>query len=111
MVKRIVPVLAVLFSVVLAVDECQDVARSVQDITIETSAEVEPYDFGWDEEADPYVTVVQTRALAMSAVCRMQGEEGGDLCAVAKQSDSMRLGQVRRYAPRKAILRYNYVLT
>ena len=111
MVKRIVPVLTVLFFVVLAVDEWQDAARAMQDMTIETCEEVEPYDFEWDEEDDPHGTVVQTRALAMSAVCPMQGEEGGELCAVAKQSDSMRLGQVRRYAPRKALACYNYALT
>ena len=111
MVKRIVPVLTVLFFVVLAVDEWQDAARAMQDMTIETCAEVEPYDFEWDEEDDPHGTVVQTRALAMNAVCPMQGEEGGELCAVAKQSDSMRLGQVRRYAPRKALLSDNCTLT
>lgn len=110
-VRRIVPVLTVLFFVVLAVDEWQDAARAMQDMTIETCAEVEPYDFEWDEEDDPHGTVVQTCALAMSAVCPMQGEEGGELCAVAKQSDSMRLGQVRRYAPRKAILCHNYART
>ena len=109
-VKRIVPVLTVLFFVVLAVDEWQDAARAMQDMTIETCAEVEPYDFEWDEGQVQHLTDLSPVSPKGRSSLSL-GEGWGEVSRTLFISDKQRLGLVRRYAPRKAILCHNYART
>ena len=98
----LMPLLMALFLVAWIADEYND-AQTMRSMPIEMCEEVEADDAEWDEDEEPQMGGIQTCVLAMNANVRLLGMEDGDLCAVAKQSDSLRLGQVRRYAPRNSL--------
>ena len=90
----IVLVLMSVFAACLIADEWSDMRHAWQDLQIEATAEIEVEDFEWDES---------------DISCQLSTIN----CQLSTPffSDKQRLGLVRRYAPRKAILRHNYART
>ena len=106
----IVLVLMSAFAACLIADEWSDMRHAWQDLQIEATAEIEVEDFEWDEfsgdNCNP-VTSILTPTLS---------QREGDFPLEGKRergfiSDKQRIGLMRRYAPRKAILRHNYART
>ena len=106
----IVLVLMSAFAACLIADEWSDMQHAWQDLQIEATAEIEVEDFEWDEfsgdNCNP-VTSILTPTLS---------QREGDFPLEGKRergfiSDKQRIGLMRRYAPRKAILRHNYART
>ena len=106
----IVFVLMSAFAACLIADEWSDMQHAWQDLQIEATAEIEVEDFEWDEfGGDNCNPVTSILAPTLS-----QGEGASPLMGKRERgflSDKQRLGLVRRYAPRKAILRHNYART
>ena len=98
----IVLVLMSAFAACLIADEWSDMRHAWQDLQIEATAEIEVEDFEWDE-SDISCQPIMCISLPF--------REGIGLGSSPFTSDKQRLGLVRRYAPRKAILRHNYART
>ena len=97
-----------LFAVALAVDEYNDSRRIAEDLRIETCMELETEDYEWDESDlsnQPAFNLTPTAPDIDGASPLVGIRERGFI------SDKQRLGLVRRYAPRKALVCYNYALT
>ena len=101
-------VLMGLFSVSLALDEYSDLKHAIQDCRIEACIELETEDFEWDEMQAQSVTQCLT----------MRDDEWACQVLVTDNqpsapyiSDKQKIGLVRRYAPRKALVCYNCALT
>lgn len=101
-----------LFAVCLIADEWGDMQRAWEDMQVEALAEIEVEDFEWDEDGmdnwdgkDNFSPVVSQGEGEMCVVCLLNEHK------TALQSDEQKRGLVRRYAPRKGIVRANYVLT
>lgn len=110
MVKCVLPLLTMLFLCVLAVDESRDFARAMQDVSMEMATELEQYDLEWDEEND-LQDASQSVFFAGKPLAGDMHTNNHLLCTDAKQSDSLKRGQVRRYAPRQMTPNnYNYIL-
>jgi hypothetical protein len=99
------------FTVAICLDEYTDHKRAAQDMLIEMCAEMEADDYEWDE-ADEFV------GIGRKACFQPIHDRNGLLClqrnhvhSAAYLSEDQKRGLVRRYAPRKALLSYNYVLT
>ena len=106
----IVLVLMSAFAACLIADEWSDMRHAWQDLQIEAMAEIEVEDFEWDEfGGDNCNPIVSNLTLILSP-----GEGASPFMGRRERgfiSDKHRLGLVRRYAPRKAILRHNYART
>lgn len=105
----IVLVLMSAFAACLIADEWSDMRHAWQDLQIEATAEIEVEDFEWDESD----ISCQPSAISHKFVMyiSLPFREGLGIGSSAFVSDKQRLGLVRRYAPRKAILRHNYART
>lgn len=107
----IVLVLMSAFAACLVADEWSDMRHAWQDIQIEATAEIEVEDFEWDESdisCQPGRTCISRQTMMCIS---LPFREGSGLGSSPFTSDKQRLGLVRRYAPRKAILRHNYART
>ena len=107
----IVLVLMSTFAACLIADEWSDMQHAWQDIQIEATAEIEVEDFEWDESdisCQPGRTCISRQPMMCIP---LPFREGIGIGSSAFISDKQRLGLVRRYAPRKAILRHNYART
>ena len=101
-----------LFFVCLVVDEWRDIQHAWEDLQIEAMAEIEVEDFEWDEDGRDNSDGQVHLSPALS-----QGE--GERIIESKvyvrsnalQSKKQLIGLVRRYAPRKALISANYILT
>ena len=100
------------FAVCLIADEWLDMQRAWADLQIEAMAELEMEDFEWDEDGadngDGRLTthneaVSLPTAQAVSLLLKT-------VQTTAFQSNEQKRGLVRRYAPRKGIVRTNYRL-
>ena len=105
----IVLVLMSAFAACLIADEWSDMQHAWQDLQIEATAEIEVEDFEWDETDISCQPSTISRQFVM--YISLPFREGLGLGSSPFTSDKQRLGLVRRYAPRKAILRYNYART
>ena len=105
----IVLVLMSAFAACLVADEWSDMRHAWQDLQIEATAEIEVEDFEWDESDISCQPSAISRQFVM--YISLPFREGLGIGSSAFLSDKQRLGLVRRYAPRKAILRHNYTLT
>ena len=101
-------VLMSMFVVSLAIDEYDDSRRIAEDLRIEGCVELETEDYEWDEGLTPSLT----------PVIISKGEERNYMSLLTDYqlsapyiSDKQKLGLVRRYAPRKAFVGYNYART
>ena len=107
----IVLVLMSAFAACLIADEWSDMRHAWQDLQIEATAEIEVEDFEWDESdisCQPGRTCISRQFVMYIS---LPFREGLGIGSSAFLSDKQRLGLVRRYAPRKAILRHIYTLT
>ena len=105
----VVLILMSAFATCLIADEWSDMLYAWQDMQIETTAEIEVEDFEWDESdisCQPS-TISRQPIMCISLPFREGMGIGSSVFISAKQ----RLGLVRRYSPRKAILRHNYART
>lgn len=101
------------FAVCLVVDEWSDFERAWADVQIESTAELEAVDFEWDEDGmdngDGRIcgyTTVSVAALLGYATFSVAEV----INSISLQSDALKRGQVRRYAPRKStIISKNYI--
>lgn len=102
-------VLMSLFAVALAMDEYNDNRRIAEDLRIESCVELETEDYEWDESdlTNQTASVSSLSAMYFS----LPFTEGLRLAPSPFISDKQRLGLVRRYAPRKALVCYNYAMT
>ncbi len=99
------------FAVCLIADELGDVRRAVADLRVEACVEIETEDFEWDEE-DEIQNLKNLSPVSPKGRSSLSlGEGWGEVLERGFISDDQRLGLVRRYAPRKGIAGYNYVLT
>ena len=98
----IVLVLMSAFATCLIADEWSDMRHAWQDLQMEAMAEIEVEDFEWDEFGGDNGICRTTLPIFESFDCQL---------STPFTSDKQRLGLVRRYAPRKAILRHNYART
>ena len=105
----IVLVLMSAFAACLIADEWSDMRHAWQDLQIEATAEIEVEDFEWDESDISCLPTTISRQFVMYISLPIW--EGMGIGSSAFISDKQRLGLVRRYAPRKAILRHNYART
>ena len=105
----IVLVLMSAFAACLIADEWSDMQYAWQDLQIEATAEIEVEDFEWDETDISCQPSTISRQFVM--YISLPFREGLGLGSSPFTSDKQRLGLVRRYAPRKAILRHNYART
>ncbi len=105
----IVLVLMSAFAACLIADEWSDMRHAWQDLRIEATAEIEVEDFEWDESDISCQLSTISRQFVMYISLPLG--EGMGIGSSAFISDKQRLGLVRRYAPRKAILRHNYART
>ena len=105
----IVLVLMSAFAACLIADEWSDMRHAWQDLQIEATAEIEVEDFEWDESD---ISCQPSDISRQPIMCiSLPFREGIGLGSSPFTSDKQRLGLVRRYAPRKAILRHNYART
>ena len=98
------------FVACMIADEWSDMRHAWQDIQLEATAEIEVEDFEWDEFGGDNCNP-EDQDLTPTL---FQGEGVSPLTGIRERgfiSDKQRLGLVRRYALRKAILRHNYALT
>ena len=105
----IVLVLMSVFAACLIADEWSDMRHAWQDLQIEATAEIEVEDFEWNESDISCQLSTISRQFLM--YISLPFWEGMGIGSSAFISDKQRLGLVRRYAPRKAILRHNYART
>ena len=98
----IVLVLMSAFAACLVADEWSDMRHAWQDLQIEATVEIEVEDFEWDEFGEDNGICRTTLPIFESFECQL---------STPFFSDKQRLGLVRRYALRKAILRHNYART
>ncbi len=105
----IVLVLMSAFAACLIADEWSDMQHAWQDLQIEATAEIEVEDFEWDESDISCQPSTISRQPIMCISLPLK--EGMGIGSSVFISDKQRLGFVRRYAPRKAILRHNYAQT
>lgn len=106
----IVLVLMSAFGACLVADEWNDMRHAWQDLQIEATAEIEAEDFEWDEfEGDNGAGKIATinPMASFFSLLYLEGQGKGNSPFI---SDKQRLGLVRRYAPRKALVCNNYVL-
>ena len=99
------------FAACLIADEWSDMQHAWQDLQMEATAEIEVEDFEWDESdinCQPGRTCISRQFVMYIS---LPFREGLGLGSSAFISDKQRLGLVRRYALRKAILRHNYTRT
>ncbi|MBR4563390.1 MAG: hypothetical protein IKO26_02960 [Paludibacteraceae bacterium] len=98
-----------LFVAALAIDEYNDSRRMTEDLRIESCVELETEDYEWDEGLTQNITPALTShpnpLLRRASFSSFGKEERGFI------SGKQRLGLVRRYAPRKTFVCYNYALT
>ena len=111
-IRKYAPMLLIvmmsLMAVALAVDEYNDSRRIAEDLRIETCMELETEDYEWDESDlsnQPAFNLTPTTPDIVGDSPLVGIRERGFI------SDKQRLGLVRRYAPRKALVCYNYALT
>lgn len=100
----IVLVLMSAFAACLVADEWSDMRHAWQDLQIEATAEIEVEDFEWDESdisCQPGRTCISRQTMMCIS---LPFREGPGLGSSPFTSNKQRLGLVRRYAPRKAIL-------
>ncbi|MCR5049649.1 MAG: hypothetical protein K6A36_01035 [Paludibacteraceae bacterium] len=95
-------ILMSLSAVAIVIDEYNDYCRFSQDMRIESCVELEAEDYEWDEFDDgeicrPFIPQFAPINYQLLMVSRP--------FSTAFISDKQRLGLVRRYAPRKALLR------
>ena len=97
-----------LFVAALAIDEYNDSRRMTEDLRIESCVELETEDYEWDEGLTQNITPALIS----------KGEERNYMSLLTDYqlsapyiSDKQKLGLVRRYAPRKAFVGYNYART
>ncbi|MBR7153842.1 MAG: hypothetical protein IKD12_00855, partial [Paludibacteraceae bacterium] len=105
----IVLVLMSAFAACLVTDEWSDMRYAWQDLQMEATAEIEVEDFEWDES--DISCQLSTISRQFVKYISLPLGEGMGIGSSAFISDKQRLGLVRRYAPRKAILRHNYART
>lgn len=105
----IVLVLMSAFAACLIADEWSDMRHAWQDKQIEATAEIEVEDFEWDEFGGDNGICRTTLPIFESFDCQLSTIN----CQLSNPliSDKQRLGLVRRYAPRKALLSDNCTLT
>lgn len=105
----IVLVLMSAFAACLVADEWSDMRHAWQDLQIEATAEIEVEDFEWDEFGGDNGICRTTLPIFESLDCQLSTIN----CQLSTPfiSDKQRLGLVRRYALRKAILHHNYART
>jgi hypothetical protein len=107
----IVLVLMSAFAACLVADEWSDMRHAWQDLQIEATAEIEVEDFEWDE-SDISCQPGRTCISRQTMMCiPLPFREGLGLVSSPFTSNKQRLGLVRRYAPRKALLSDNCTLT
>lgn len=105
----IVLVLMSAFAACLIADEWSDMQHAWQDLQIEATAEIEVEDFEW-EESD--ISCQPSDISRQPIMCiSLPFKEGMGIGSSPFISDKQRLGLVRRYALRKAILCHNYART
>jgi hypothetical protein len=107
----VVLILMSAFVMALCMDEYVDQKRAAQDMLIEVCAEIEADDYEWDE-ADEFIGIGRTN-LTLTLSPR-EGEMSLLMSRIhsnAYQTEEQKRGLVRRYAPRKALQSYNYILT
>ena len=102
-------VLMGLFFISLVLDEYSDVRHAMQDNRIEACIELEAEDYEWDEGQIQNLTQFFTPHPA--PLPRRRGFSLSGRQERGFISDKQRLGLVRRYALRKAILHHNYART
>ena len=101
-----------LFAVCLIADEWGDMQRAWEDMQIEAMAEIEVEDFEWDEDGADNGDGLSHQGISMPEQTVAQcGFILPETSSAALQSDEQKRGLVRRYAPRKGIVRANYILT
>ena len=111
-IRQYTPVILIMmmsmFVVALAIDEYNDSRRIAEDLRVEGCVELETEDYEWDEGLTPSLT----------PVIISKGEEQNYMSLLTDYqlsapyiSDKQKLGLVRRYAPRKAFVGYNYART
>ncbi len=98
-----------MFVVAMALDTYTDRQRGAEDILMESGVELETEDYEWDE-LDEDNGIYRT-ALTSYAPIYCQLPTHNDKFTTIRISDKQRLGLVRRYAPRKALVCHNYNLT
>ena len=105
----IVLVLMSAFAACLVADEWSDMRHAWQDLQIEATVEIEVEDFEWDEFGEDNGICRTTLPIFESFECQLSTIN----CQLSTPvfSDKQRLGLVRRYALRKAILHHNYART
>jgi hypothetical protein len=112
-IRQYAPMLLVvmmsLFVMSLVMDEYSDSRRIAEDLHIESCMELETEDYEWDE-LDLSSQPVYAGGLSVMYIS-LPFTEGQGISNSPFISDKQRLGLVRRYAPRKAILRHNYART
>lgn len=106
----VVLILMSAFVVALCMDEYVDQKRAAQDILIEVCAEVEADDYEWDEADEFSGTYNNVQGNDVRCANIVLASDIQRLNATSLISDEHKLGLVRRYAPRKALQSYNYIL-
>ena len=99
-----------LFGVALAIDEYNDCRHAIEDLRVENCVELETEDYEWDEGQVQNLFQSISQGEGVSPF----GGKGREVFGVDTApfvSDKQRLGLVRRCAPRKGMLSYNYILT
>lgn len=107
----VVLILMSAFATCLIADEWSDMLYAWQDMQIETTAEIEVEDFEWDEFGGDNGAGITTTSRPYAFSFSLPFWEGLGSGSFPFISTKQRLGLVRRYAPRKALLSYNYALT
>ena len=99
-----------IFAMALAMDEYNDSRRIAEDLRIETCMELETEDYEWDEGQVQHLTDLSPVSPKGRSSLSL-GESWGEVSRAPFISDKQRLGLVRRYAPQKALVCYNYAQT
>ena len=98
----LMPLLLALFVVAWVADEYND-AQMMRSVLVEMCEEVDDDDAEWEEDDKPLTVEMPACMLVMNANVCLFGMGDGYLCVAAKQSGSLRLGQVHRHAPRNSL--------
>ena len=104
----VVLILMSAFATCLIADEWSDMLYALQDMQIETTAEIEVEDFEWDEFGGDNGTGITTTSRIYASSFSHPFWEGLGSGSFPFISDKQRLGLVRRYALRKVVLRHYY---
>lgn len=99
------------FVIALCMDEYVDQKRAAQDMLIEVCAEVEADDYEWDEADEFSGTHYNAQSDDVQCTKELLLADNQRLNTTSLISEEHKLGMVRRYAPRKALQSYNYILT